>query len=349
MGNDPDADLNRAQQLFELGRAAGARKIAASVLAARPNSAAALRLLSRCHTALGEHREAVRLAKAAVAADPGSEYGFRILSMALRRINSHRNAVAAATEAVRLAPQQWRAYAALAQALYRVNHARALAAAEEARRLAPEVAETHYLVGITLRAMRYRDDEARAAFLSALEIDPQHTASLNGLALLDQGRLRFKSATRGFRSGLGADPQHRVLQGNLEVLLLLRLWCVSWVAVAGMIIVAAGESAGDGRVRALAIGCEVLLLVALAAATRSARKGSDVLGLRLLRRNLGALTCKAVVMASVVLIAIAAVAPKVVANGGYTAARVTVALLNFAVLFAVVAYRRRNAANPDAL
>ena len=47
MANDPDADLKRAQQLFDLGRAAQAREVVASVLAARPNSPAALRLLSR--------------------------------------------------------------------------------------------------------------------------------------------------------------------------------------------------------------------------------------------------------------------------------------------------------------
>ncbi|HTJ68655.1 MAG TPA: tetratricopeptide repeat protein [Actinospica sp.] len=348
-GNDPDADLKRAQQLFDLGRAAQAREVAASVLAARPDNAAALRLLSRCHAALGEHREAVRVARAAVAADPAAEHGYRILSMALRRIKSHRKAAAAAAEAVRLAPQEWRAYAALAQSLYRVNLNRALAAAEQARRLAPENPETHYLCGVTLRAMRFRENEARAAFLRALEIDPQHTPSLNGLALLDQSQGRFTSATRRFRSGLGANPQDRVVQRNLEVLLLLRLWCLGWLAVAGTVVVAAGKSGGDERIRALAIGCETVLLIAIAASTRSARRGSDVLGLRLLRRSLGALVCEAVIAASVVLIAIAVVAPNIVENGGYVAVRVSVALLNFSVLFVMLVLRRRTAANPDAL
>jgi predicted Zn-dependent protease len=86
MVNDPDADLTRAQQLFDLGRAAQAREVAVSVLAGRPNSPAALRLLARCHMALGEHREAVRIARAAVAADPAAEYGYRILSTALHRM-----------------------------------------------------------------------------------------------------------------------------------------------------------------------------------------------------------------------------------------------------------------------
>jgi tetratricopeptide (TPR) repeat protein len=349
MANDPDADLKRAQQLFDLGRAAQARKVAASVLAARPNSPGALRLLARCHTALGERREAVRIARAAVAADPGSSYGYRILSTALRQIKSHRAAEAAATEAVRLAPQQWQAYATLAQSLYRRSPSRALAAAEQARRLAPENPETHYLCGAALRALRYRGEEARAAYLRALEIDPQHLPSLNGLALLDQGRWRLASASRGLRSALGADPQHQTVQRNLEALVLLRLWCLGWLAVAGAVVVAAGKGGGAGPTRALAIGCEAVLLVSFAASARSAKKGAGALGVRLLHRNLGALACKAVIAASAVLIAIAAVVPHVVENGAYTAVRVSVALLNMAVLLLLVALRRRAASSPDAL
>ena len=349
MGIDPDADLKRAQQLFDLGRAAQAREVVASVLAARPNSPAALRLLSRCHTALGEHREAVRIAKAAVAADPAAEHGYRILSGALRRIKRHREAAAAAAEAVRLAPQAWQTHVTLAQSLYRLSPARALAAAEQARRLAPENAETHYMCGAALRALRFREEEARASYLRALEIDPQHMPSLNGLALLDQSRWRFGSAVRGFRGALGADPQQRAVQRNLEVLFLLRLWCLGWLAVAGDIVVAAGKSGGPGRTRALAIGCEAVLLVLFAASTRSAKKGSGALGVRLLHRNSGAWACRAVIAGSAVLIGIAAVVPKVVDVGAYTAVRVSLALLNMAVLLVMAYLRRRTLASPDAL
>lgn len=349
MGNDPDADLKRAQQLFDLGRAAQAREVVASVLASRPNSPAALRLLARCHTALGEHREAVRIARAAVAADPADEHGYRVLSGALRRIKSHREAAAAAAEAVRLAPQQWQAYAMLAQSLYRLSPRRALAAAEQARRLAPEIAETHYLCGAALRALRYRGEEARAAYLRALEIDPQHMQSLNGLALLDQGRWRFGSAASGFRRALGADPQHQAVQRNLEALFLLRLWCLGWLAVAGDVVVAAGKAGGAGQIRALAVGCEAVLLVLFAASARSAKKGAGALGVRLLHRNRGALICKAVIAASAVLIAIAAVVPKAVETGAYTAVRVSLTLLNMAVLLLLIYLRHRAAASPDAL
>lgn len=349
MGNDPDADLKRAQQLFDLGRAAQAREAVASVLAAQPNSPGALRLLSRCHMALGEHREAVRVARAAVAADPSAEHGYRILSTALRRIKNDRAAAAAADEAVRLAPQEWRTYSALAQSLYRLNPRRALAAAEEARRLAPEHAETHYLCGVTQRALGYGLDEARASYLRALEIDPQHAPSLNGLALLDQRRWQFASAARGFRRALGADPQHQVVQRNLEALVLLRLWCLAWLAIAGVLIVTAGNSAGPGRTRALAVACEAVLLALFAASTRSAKKGSGALGMRLLRRNRRALTCNAVIAASAVLIAIAGVVPSVVDTRAYIAARVSLTLLNMAVLLLLLSLRHRASANPDAL
>ena len=349
MGNDPDADLNRAQQLFNLGRAAQAREVAASVLAARPNSPAALRLLARCHMALGRHREAVPIARAAVAADPGSEHGYRVLSEALRQSNRHREATAAAAEAVRLAPQQWQTHAALAQSLYRVSLRRALAAAEQARRLAPENPETHYLCGAILRALRDRQGQARAAYLRALEIDPQHAASLNGLALLDQGGLQFGSAVRGFRRALGADPQRRMVHRNLEVLFLLRLWCLGWLALAGAVVVAAGESGGTGRIRALAVGCEAVLLVAFAVSAWSAKKRPGALSVRLLHRDPKALPSKVVIAASAVLIAIAAVVPEVVDNGVYTGARVSLALLNLAVLPLLAYLRLRAARSPEAL
>lgn len=349
MGSDPDTDLRRAQQLLDLGRAAQARELAASVLAARPNSPVALRLLARCHMALGEHREAVRVARVAVAADPGAEHGFRILSTALRQIKKHREAADAAAEAVRLAPQEWRTHSALAQSLYRVNRRRALAAAEEARRLAPLNPEPHYLCGALLATQRYRQEEARAAYRRALEIDPQHLPSLNGLALLDERRWRFASAARGFRSALGTNPQHHAVQRNLEALVLLRLWGLGWLAVIESVAVVAGRAGGAGRTRALAVGCEVVLLALFAASAWSAKNGSDALGVRLLHRNRGALACKAVVATSAVLIAIAAVFPKVVENGAYTAVRVSLTLLNVAVLLLVLALRRRARSHPDSL
>jgi tetratricopeptide (TPR) repeat protein len=349
MGNDPDADLKRAQQLFDVGRAAQAREVAASVLTARPNSPGALRLLARCHMALGEHREAVRVARAAVAADPAAEFGHRVLSEALRRTKSHREAAAAAAEAVRLAPQAWQTHAALAQSLYRLSPRRALAAAEQARRLAPENPETHYLCGVTLRRLRYREGEARASFLRALEIDPQHTPSLNGLALLDERGWRFARAARGFRRALGTDPQHQVARRNLEGLVLLRLWCLDWLAVGGVLVVVAGSKGGAGQTRAFAVGYEAVVLALFAASAWSAKKRSGALGVRLLHGSRRALTCKAIVAASAVLVAIAAVVPEVVETGAYTAVRVSLTLLNIAVLLLLLRFRHGSAANPDAL
>lgn len=348
MVNDSDTDLRRAQQLFDLGRAAQSREVAASVLAARPDNPVALRLLARCHMALGEDREAVRIARSAVAADPAAEHGHRVLSTALRRIKSHREAADAAAEAVRLAPQEWRTYSALAQSLYRVDRPRALAAAEQARRLAPEHPEPHCLCGVMLRAL-HRPDEARAAYLRALEIDPQHMPSLNGLALLDQRLLRFSSAARGFQRALGVDPHHRAVQHNLEALILLRLWSLGWLAMIGVQIVVAGSTPGAGNTRALAVGCEAVLLVLVSASAWSARKESGALGVRLLRKDRRALTCKAIVAASAALIAAAAVDPKVVETGAYTAVRATLTVLTIALLIRLRLLRRRAAANPDAL
>jgi tetratricopeptide (TPR) repeat protein len=350
MGNDPDADLKRAQQLFDLGRAAEARTIAASVLAVRPDGPGALRLLARCHMALGEGREAVRIAKAAVAADPAAEHGHRILATALRRIKRHQEAADAAAEAVRLAPQEWRAHVVLAQSLYRVDLKRALAAAEEARRLAPQSAETHYLCGVTLRAL-HRPNEARVALLRALEIDPQHAPSLNGLAALDQRRLRLTSAARGFRRALRVDPQQRVAQRNLEAVLLLRLWVLGCLAATSVQVVVASsaDGAGAGRIRGYAVGCEAVLLVLVATSEWAARKKPGASGARLLHRDRSAMLCKAVVAASIVLIAIAAVIPKVTGTGVYSVAWDVLMALTIPVLFRLRSIRRKGAASPDTL
>lgn len=348
MGNDPDADLKRAQQLFDLGRAAQAREAAASVLAARPDSPGALRLLARCHMALGEDREAVRVARAAVAAEPGAEHGHRVLSTALRRIKNHQEAVDAAAEAVRLAPQEWRAYIVLAQSLYRVDLNRALAAAEQARKLAPLNPQTHYLYGMTLRAL-HRGEEARAALLRALEIDPQHAPSLNGLATLDQRRWRWARAARGYRRALGVDPHQRGVQRNLEAVILLRLWCLGWLATACVQVVVGGSGGGPGQTRALAIGCEAVLLILVAASAWSARKESSALDVRLLHKDRRALACRAVVAAAAVLIAIAAALPEVAATDAYSVARVVLTVPTILVLIRLRSIRRQAKANPDAL
>jgi cytochrome c-type biogenesis protein CcmH/NrfG len=51
---------------------------------------------------------------------------------------------------------------------------------QQAIRLQPDLAEAHAQLGRVMRALK-RYDEARAAYLAALRLDPEHRAARQGL------------------------------------------------------------------------------------------------------------------------------------------------------------------------
>jgi tetratricopeptide (TPR) repeat protein len=266
------AQVARAETLFNLGRFAEARQRVADVLAADPSNAAAMRLLARCHTALREYREAVRVAHAAVAAEPTSSHGHRVLAHALNSAGDRWAATNAAHEAVRLAPHSWHAHLMLAECLRHGDPYAALSCAARARELAPLEPAIHITYGVIQHRLG-RTDEARAAYLKALELDPEHASAHNNLAVLDRKDRRWLRALSGFRTSLRNNPQDPLARANMvsTIVLLLGYLCTAALGTAVIVTILSVVLSG-ATLRIVSGGVIVALLATVAALVGRARR-----------------------------------------------------------------------------
>ena len=73
----------------------------------------------------------------------------------------------------------------------------------------------YVLLGLTADKHKRRDEE-RAAYLKALELDPNHAAAMNNLAAMDLNRGRLGRAARQVTAALQIDPHEEVLRTNLD-------------------------------------------------------------------------------------------------------------------------------------
>jgi Flp pilus assembly protein TadD len=304
---DARGELIRASTLLDLGRAGEARARLGAVLAAEPGNAFALRLLARCHHAAGDMDRAIEVARAAVAADPGSEHGHRILANAYNSAGNRWAATAEAREALRLAPEEWRCHWLLAECLRHSDPRGALPAAQKARELAPHEADVHVLYGVVVKQLG-RTEEARAAYLHALSINPNLATAHNNIAVLDRANGRWSRALSGFRTSLRHNPQQRLARENLAntIVLLLRRLCAVAYAAALVTLLAAGY-VDSVVLRAAGITISVLLLGGLVWILVIARRSVGQFAgkvLRTDRRAIAALVAFTAALAVVVLIAV---------------------------------------------
>lgn len=259
-GPDTRDELIRASTLLDLGRPGEARTRLGVVLAADPGNAFALRLLARCHHATGEMGQAIETAKAAVAADPGSEHGHRILANAYNAAGDRPAATAEAREALRLAPEEWRCHWLLAECLRHSDPHAALPPAQRARELAPNEADVHVLYGVVVKQLG-RSEEARAAYLHALSINPNLATAHNNIAVLDRANGSWARALAGFRTSLRHNPQQKLARENLAntiVLLLRRLCGAAYAATFLVLVVSDLTSAAQLRVLGAAVALAML-------------------------------------------------------------------------------------------
>jgi tetratricopeptide (TPR) repeat protein len=224
------AELDRAQQLYDLGRAAEALDLVGQILAGRPDSPEGLRLAALCLSAVGRQDEAVSTARAAVAAEPDSEHGRRVLAHMHYKRGEFRLAANIALEATRLAPNEWRGHMLLARCVCHFDPPRSIGPAERSRELGPDSPDTHFACALAYQAVGRRED-ARAAYLQVLELNPQHAMALNNLAVLDRSAHRWGRALRGFRRALSSDPQQDLARRNIDSILLSRVWRLTWLSV----------------------------------------------------------------------------------------------------------------------
>jgi Flp pilus assembly protein TadD len=310
---DARGELIRASTLLDLGRAGEAQARLGAVLAAEPGNAFALRLLARCHHATGDMERAIEVARAAVAADPGSEHGHRILANAYNSSGDRFAATREAQEALRLAPEEWRCHWLLAECLRHTDPRAALPAAERARRLAPQEADVHVLYGVVVKQLG-RTEEARAAYLHALSINPNLATAHNNIAVLDRANGRWARALAGFRTSLRHNPQQKLARENLAntiVLLLRRLTAIAYLAALAT-LVAAGYL-GRVPLRMAGIAAGVLLIGGLAWVLLTTRRSVGAFAgtvLRNDRRALASLVAFACAVVAVVLLAVVQVVPR---------------------------------------
>lgn len=234
----------RIGSLLELGRWSEARSLVEAQLATRPEDSDLHGWRAQCLIGEGDHTGGLEAANRLVALAPEEEWGHRICAFALERLGMHTEAARAASEAVRLAPDRWQTHVRFAQAAAAVpsrSH-EALQAAHEAVRLAPNEPDAHGALAIVAQSRNdYRT--ARAAYERALALDPEHSAILNNLAML-QGPARFGRAIRGLAQSLRINPHSKVARTNLDSLAMtfpLRLYAGTVVAfVIGLGAVSAG-------------------------------------------------------------------------------------------------------------
>lgn len=337
------AEFDRAQQLYDLGRHAEALDVVGGILAGRPDDADGLRLAALCLSAVGRQDEAVRTARAAVSADPDSEHGRRVLSHMHYKRGEFRLAANIALEATRLAPHEWRGHMLLARCVCHFDPPGAIAPAERSRELGPDSPDTHFACALAYQAVG-RTEDARAAYLKVLELNPQHAMALNNLAVLDRSARRWTRALRGFRRALSSDPQQDLARRNIDSILLSRVWRLTWLSVLAIDAVDAFAPAlGAVGQRVLGSVLVAILLAGPAFSAWSARKAVGSYTWRFLRTDRRAQLCLALLAASVVFITLGMIVRLFVITDQYSAVSFLVTLLLWGVSAQVRTWTRKSA------
>jgi Flp pilus assembly protein TadD len=219
---DHDPLVERASALLELGRPADAEQAAREALAADPVSSHALVVLARALTEQRRHDEAVLAAQDAVAADPDHGDAYVALAWALVGDDRADEAVTAARTAVGLEPHRWVTHHALGWSLLRTTpprHEDARAAAVRALELEPGATPAHSVLGLALAGLGRRR-AGRKVLREGLRINPHDPYLHNNLAKIDLDRgLRVGRTARHLTAAAGAIPQEPVVRQNLDTLL----------------------------------------------------------------------------------------------------------------------------------
>lgn len=229
-------------------------------LARNPEDPRLLGMLVRTLRALGRRQDALDAAQRLLAIAEQDPYAFRMATLVLLDVGWVDEAIGLAARAVQLDPANAANHLALARAWAesprRESVARQLAAAREAVMLAPNSADAHVQIGAALAA----DGDvraARAAYLQALQIEPQHPAALNNLAVLDLWSGSPQEAARHLALALSAEPQGAIARRNLDALAIRVIRRVGWWAllapIPAILATAAGQASAARLLAALAV------------------------------------------------------------------------------------------------
>ncbi len=186
---DPSA-LARARVLLDLRRYADALPILGPLVAARPDDAEPLLLLTRALAGVGRRDEALTSAEHACALVPERAYAHRLRAEVLIELGRFRPALQAAERSVELAPESAESHWVLARAaVARRQYTKAAREAEIVGQLAPGSELGFHACGY-IAVKRHKWKAAEREYRSAVALDPQSPMLLNnlGLAVLHQGR-----------------------------------------------------------------------------------------------------------------------------------------------------------------
>lgn len=219
------------ESLVEAARWDSALPAIGAALASYPDDPRLLGLLVRTLRALQRHQEAIDASQRLLSVAPNEPYSYRLVTLVMLDAGWVDEAVGLAARAVQLDPGNAANHLALSRAWAssrRPGAVRAqLASAQQAVMLSPSSPDAHVQIGAALAADNDLD-AARAAYLEALRLDPQNSAALNNLAVLDLRAGLTSSASRYIAAALAVAPQGTIARRNLDVICRRVLNRVAW-------------------------------------------------------------------------------------------------------------------------
>ena len=214
-----NANLSRAQLLFEQGRFEMAAEELGRQMAQDPDDPFARCLLALCLSKLKNHEQAVREAQAATHLAPDLAYTHYVLGSVLDDVPRLRDAEAAAREAIRLDPEDADYYALLASIRFQQQHwPDTLRYADAGLALDADNIPCANLRGMALVRLNRKED-AHQTIQGTLARDPENAAAHanQGWALLHAGKP--SEALDHFKEALRLKPDMEwARQGILEAL-----------------------------------------------------------------------------------------------------------------------------------
>lgn len=226
-----DDPYTLVQTLVGAGRWEAGLAAVSGELARSPGDRRLLGLLLRCLRGLGRSQEAVDVAQQLLTVAPNDPYALRLATLALLDVGWVDEAIGLAGRAVAIDPVNSANHLALARAWASSPRRDAvnqqLRAAREAVMLAPNSCDAQVQIGVALAATGDAA-AAREAYLAALRIDPQHSAALNNLAVLDLRAGATGDAAKSLAAALAADPQGVAARRNLDAAAIRVLRRMAW-------------------------------------------------------------------------------------------------------------------------
>ncbi len=216
--SEADNLVLRAEHLLDIERTDDALKLLQQAIAADPTHVDALCSTARAYLRKGETDDALRAAETALSIEPANGYAAYLRAAVLLTAGSP-VALQAAELAVRIDPEFWPAYGTLAGALVKNGYpAHALEIAKQGVALAPHEAAAHTMLGGIADDARQRK-LAESAYREALRLKPDYTAARVGLAALQFGRWRVRTAAGHLIAAAANDPVAAAATGGLRTLI----------------------------------------------------------------------------------------------------------------------------------